>query len=380
MSSGRGAGDRAGLRRDIRRGWTRFVVAGTTAVILLQASGAATGETKPASAAAPAGKTRSAVETAIEEAGQSAPPWWDSVPLNYPKTLDLTWLPNPGPWNPQKCLGQYIWSVINENPSRWREGVKLLHYVLDVNKDDPDKYKQTCQALARAYQALLEDYARAAYWWRKGGGGHNLDLAQCYWKLGSKEMAAEVLDAYGDDDTGDGTVIKLWSDMGELTLALALAEEKAQWDWPDTAWLAAGDACRLAGNYEKAMGYYQRVEALQKGGRLLKRNKARAAANLAALKVYDLADPRRVPDGAYRSESMGYAGPMKIEVTVKGHRIVSVTVVEHKEKQFYAALTDTPRQIERKQSVKGIDALTGATITSEAIINATAKALAAAAK
>ena len=57
-------------------------------------------------------------------------------------------------------------------------------------------------------------------------------------------------------------------------------------------------------------------------------------------------------------------------------RIVSVRVTKHEEKQFYSALTDTPSQIVKKQGVKGVDAVTGATMTSEAIINATAKALA----
>jgi len=43
-------------------------------------------------------------------------------------------------------------------------------------------------------------------------------------------------------------------------------------------------------------------------------------------------------------------------------------------------MIDTPKKIIDKQAVKGIDATSGATITSEAIINATAKALSAAQK
>jgi uncharacterized protein with FMN-binding domain len=38
-------------------------------------------------------------------------------------------------------------------------------------------------------------------------------------------------------------------------------------------------------------------------------------------------------------------------------------------------MTDTPAKIIAKQSVQGIDATSNATITSEAIINATAKVL-----
>jgi len=47
-----------------------------------------------------------------------------------------------------------------------------------------------------------------------------------------------------------------------------------------------------------------------------------------------------------------------------------------KEKQFFTSITDTIGQIRAKQGVKGVDATSGATMTSEAIINATAKALA----
>jgi len=50
--------------------------------------------------------------------------------------------------------------------------------------------------------------------------------------------------------------------------------------------------------------------------------------------------------------------------------------MKHKEKQFFAALTDIPQQIVSKQSIHGIDSLSGATVTSQAIVNATAKALA----
>ena len=62
-------------------------------------------------------------------------------------------------------------------------------------------------------------------------------------------------------------------------------------------------------------------------------------------------------------------------MTVKDKRIAEVKATNHHEKQFYGSLVDTTGQIVQKQSVKGIDATSGATVTSEAIINATAKAL-----
>ena len=63
-----------------------------------------------------------------------------------------------------------------------------------------------------------------------------------------------------------------------------------------------------------------------------------------------------------------------------GGRIEAVRVVHHKEKQFYSAIDDTTRKIVQRQGVKGVDATSSATITSNAIINASAKALAGAMK
>ncbi|MFO0817710.1 MAG: FMN-binding protein [Pirellulales bacterium] len=82
--------------------------------------------------------------------------------------------------------------------------------------------------------------------------------------------------------------------------------------------------------------------------------------------------------GEYRAKSLGYEGDVEVEVTVRAYRIEDVKIVDHKEKQFYSALTDMPRQIIKKQTVKGVDATSRATITAEAVLNATAKALAAA--
>jgi uncharacterized protein with FMN-binding domain len=99
-----------------------------------------------------------------------------------------------------------------------------------------------------------------------------------------------------------------------------------------------------------------------------------------AIELFELSDVKNVADGTYRASSTAYTGPLEVEVEVAGGRIESVAVVKHTEKQFYSAITDTPQQIIDKQSVKGIDTTSRATITSVAIINATAKALAAGAQ
>jgi hypothetical protein len=72
-----------------------------------------------------------------------------------------------------------------------------------VNKDDNEKLRKTSEALARAYQNLLQDSARAAFWWRKSaqlGGysedGYAFELGECYWKLGSRDRCVALISTF----------------------------------------------------------------------------------------------------------------------------------------------------------------------------------------
>jgi len=102
----------------------------------------------------------------------------------------------------------------------------------------------------------------------------------------------------------------------------------------------------------------------------------RDPASIDAIRAVDGLDLSKVRDGTYTASSNAYAGPLDVAVDIKGGKILSVKVTKHQEKQFYTALTDTPAQIVAKHGIKGVDAVTSATITSEAIMNATVKALA----
>jgi uncharacterized protein with FMN-binding domain len=325
-------------------------------------------------------RTRSEVLALIRKAGATKPDWWDSVQLNYPKTLDLSWPRPTGGWNTRKNVGQYMWSVVNENPGRWKEGTKFMHYVLKVNDGNPAARKNAMAALAHCYHDLLEDWARGAYWWLKDGGGelHKvIGLADSYWKLGSKEMAAELLARIHVDPSRYGSVIKLWSDMGELDRALKLAEASARAGRPAGAYMAAGDACRHHGRYRSAIAYYERVLAVpvRPNDGIQKKSIDRARAAIRNIRMFEKLDLNRVRDGTYAGRSVAYAGDLTVSVTVAAARITSVRVTGHKDKQYYSALTDTPRQIIAKQSLKDVDATTGATLTSDGIVNAVADAL-----
>lgn len=347
-----------------------------------------TPKTGPAAtpSAGPVTRSPNEVKALIAQTGGSDPAWLAKTALNLPKTLDLSWPePAPKPWNHDKNMGQFIWDIINPNSNRWQEGVKLMYQLMEMHKADAAKHQRATSSLASMYFRFFQDHARAAYWWQTAGvapdDNDSIALAECYWRLGSKAMALELLDRSSYLRIG---TIKLLGDMMETDRALKMAEDYVSVGGePHEAYLLAGDACRLANQTAKAMEYYEKVIAEPAEGQRaqrMQRVQARAKENLEALKLFELADVSKVRDGTYQDSSLGYEGQVQVSVTVRDKKIQSVKVTQHKEKQYYSALRDVPEQILAKQGVKGVDATSRATITGEAIINATAKALAKGAK
>ena len=322
-------------------------------------------------------RTKKQVEELIAAEGKKAPDWWGEVKLDYPATLNLDFPDGPpdGGWDNQRKVGCYVWDIINPNPHRWRSGIKLFHTLLQRHKDDVPKRTQVMNDLGSMYFRFEQDYARAAFWWEKSGDvqrfpGMSAQLAECYWKLGNKQMALDAL----KNQRLSLPQIKLLGDMGETDQALKLCESIVRSN-PLIANFYAGDICRVAGRNKEALAFYQKAVDAPKGQDRDEPFRVRAIANIAGLKAFELLDLKKVPDGTYKNDSMGYEGPIHVAVTVKSGRIEDVRVTDHHEKQFYSSITDTIRQIKEKQGVKGVDATSGATMTSEAIINATAKAL-----
>jgi uncharacterized protein with FMN-binding domain len=328
-------------------------------------------------------RSREEVTRLIDTLGQTPPDWLDSVPLNYPRTLVLSW-PEPGKkeWNSRKYIGHYVWDVINPNRNKWREGIKLLDHVVAVNKNNRSAQRKALNQLGTLYCSLMEDWPRAAHCWRQAGSGtsggmgqggyrvgYEVGLAKCYWELGSREMAVEMLQRVSRFNSG---AVHLWAEMGEHDRALKMAERHAQ-TYPG-AYITCGDICRHAGRYQEAINYYEKASVLdrEKYARAVYDSQDR----ILALRAAQSLDLTRIRNGVYKGVSLAYAGLLEVAVTVRDHRITNVKVTRHEEKQYYSSLTDIPNQIIAKQSVQGIDATSSATITAEAIINAVAKALA----
>jgi fumarate reductase flavoprotein subunit len=86
-------------------------------------------------------------------------------------------------------------------------------------------------------------------------------------------------------------------------------------------------------------------------------------------------------NGSYVAVAMGHSGPVKVSTTIAGGRIVEVKVLELSESKNIAevALERIPKAIIEKQSAD-VDTVSGATMISEAIIDAVKQALAEASK
>ena len=146
-------------------------------------------------------RTQKEILADIERVGSTQPEWFDSTPLDYPKTLDLSWPEKAeGPWDSSKNVGQYIWDRINPNPGKWREGIRLIHHIMSTTKDNALQ-QRAMLTLGGMYHNLHQDYTRSAYWYQQAGVDKSstnrpqagLHLADCYWQLGSKPMALAML-------------------------------------------------------------------------------------------------------------------------------------------------------------------------------------------
>ena len=326
-------------------------------------------------------RTVGEVRKLIADVGSTDPDWLAETELRYPDSLDLDWPePAPKPWNNRKNMGQFIWDVVNPNQSRWREGVKLMMHLLETRAKKKGEYRtRVRKSLGGMYFRFFQDYPRAAYWWEQAGakpGGQNSEgLAECYWRMGNQSMAEDMLET----NTLRLGKIKLLGAMGETREALKLVDTYARLaKEPHQAYLLAGDIMRREGKFPQALKYYNKVLELprMKNESYDNRNRSRAQESLASIKQFQLLDLNKVPDGTYNGSSMGYEGPVEVAVTVQEKKIVNVEVTKHKEKQFYSAIDDTTRQIVAKQDLKDVDTTSRATITSAAIVNGAAKALA----
>jgi len=357
-------------------------------------------------------KTKAQVDEAIQAAGSEKPDWWESVNMDYPETLDMSWpvrqntMGGRGRRGGGRRGGQggqsgdqasttnvddYLSQVVYTDPSKYKAGIKLVDHLMNLHKEDGEKLQRSQNTLGNMFYQLIGDYARAAFWWQKcsesGGTVDPLKMAHCYAELGSKSAAQEMLLQVDENAARNNKdLIKMWAQIGELDRALEMVESfsgggRGGMNQNDK-YLFSGELCRGAGQYDKAIGFYEQLIASSdsgapaRGGRGGRSIETRAANNLAAVKLMKNLDISKIPDGSYTAEALSYGGPLTVKVECKSGRIVSVEVVQNTDTpNYFARGRMTTNNIIKNKSFKGVVAVTGATISSDAIIYAAVQAL-----
>jgi uncharacterized protein with FMN-binding domain len=141
-----------------------------------------------------------------------------------------------------------------------------------------------------------------------------------------------------------------------------------------------GDYYVKVGHLAKATEHYQQAIRLYPtsdqpyGRHLLPRRVAQVQTKLDLMTLEELRT-LRLRDGVYLGKALGYADKKDLEVTVtiRHGRIADVSV-KHEEKIELNATVLVPQRIVAKQSLK-VDGITGATVTSQAIVEGAFQAL-----
>jgi len=224
------------------------------------------------------------------------------------------------------------------------------------------------------------------------GDGHELPMY--LFMSGQYAWAVREYPAYLQRVAGKGAVhaylcyASCLAHFGEHAQALGALDQAAK-DLPPSPWAvnaranvlnARGDIHAAMGEVAKAKECYQAAIQLYPtsnqpyGRHLLARQAAKVQTKLDLLTFQSLATAR-LRDGRYTGKTLGYTDnpPMEVTVTVRDGKIADVQV-KHQEKIDLGAAAIIPRRIVEQQSLR-VDAVTGATVTSQAVVDGAYKAL-----
>ena len=167
----------------------------------------------------------------------------------------------------------------------------------------------------------------------------------------------------------DFDALKACVEKGDLAAGHALVDRRAK---ASGGYQAFGNELRDAGLPALARYCYETV--------LTEPRVSRAAAYKARKSLVALfqgsyhPDLSRIADGSYEGRCLGYLGPNIVRVTVKNHAITDVDV-KCPDNRPGSAVKAIPDAIVARQGIRDVDAITGATISSHAIMAGAAAAL-----
>jgi uncharacterized protein with FMN-binding domain len=290
-----------------------------------------------------AGAAESTLAEALRKAEKIPPDWLAGVPITYDTAK---------PWKDARI---HIRQLLSQGKNR--EAIRLTYDYLVERKVQPDTHEYAMYLyLGGESEWALRIYRERLKPLPKGVTNEYQSLASLYERFGESDLAIKTLrDALGRLPDPP------WAVTSEAGLHAAL-----------------GDMYAHMGNTEKAVEHYRIAMDLYPksnqpyGRHLLPRNVAKVQAKLDLLLRKSL-DLTRLRDGVYQGRGLGYVEDVAATVTLQGGRITDIRIA-HKEKIEQGATQSVPKQIIARQSLQ-VDAITGATVTTQAIVEAVYRAL-----
>ncbi len=305
----------------------------------------------------------------VKREGSSLPPWWSSVDARMSSEVD----PSPA------ARLDFVEAAYAEK-GRPREAVRLDAMVLDEIGDGIGKprspeairtWLRGAYEIAHLYEGVLQDPARALAWYLRCAGTALADPSEAR----QNAMAAGFGAARAVEELGDRSAALALYRLLARDLLLA-PDPYGDLILPEV-FLRIGDAERAAGDTGAASAAYRATESA--AGRLpatasssfrAPGSAARAALRLLAARGLDFG---RVADGTYTGQAFGYNAPVGVRMTFRGGKCTALHVTDLGDKRPLDAYRLVPERILGRQGLE-VDAVTGATVTSRAVVSAATEA------
>lgn len=342
----------------------RAALPAVLAVAVLGASAAAPAPSD-GSAAAPSGLLPTIEERFwngdVERRGSSQPPWWNEVSVRL----------GPEVGEDPATRIDFVRAAYSEK-DRPRQAVKLLvELTEELRESHPRLWLRACYDVAHLYEASLQDFSRALGWYLRCGRFPLDEPAEARQnRIAAGYGAARAVEGLGEGSAAVGLYRALARDLrqspdpyGDMVLPQVLLE--------------IADAARAAGDAEAAAAAYRETvaaaERLPAGVPMHFRAPMSAArAELRRIDAEGLAFDE-VTDGSYRGQAFGYNAPVEVRLRFEEGRLSALHVTSMGDKRPLDAYELLPDRILERQSLE-VDAVTGATVTSRAIVSAATEA------
>ncbi len=276
-------------------------------------------------------------------------------------------------------------------PPEWIDGTPVFW---DTNQPWKDARLEIRRLLALDDASVRQAVKLTWVYAQKGdiGDGHELPMylfMSGHYAWAAREYPKHLAKVAGTGPThGYLCYASCLAHFGAYPEALEVLQ-KAMDDLPAAPWRIAsmaniqdhyGDLYVRMGDLPKAREHYHEAIRLYPtsdqpfGRHLLARYAAKVKGKLDRLAMQSLARTR-LRDGTYTGRAMGYSDKQDLEVavTIREGKIAEVNV-KHEEKIDLSATKLVPQQIIQKQSLQ-VDGVTGATITSQGIVEGAFQAL-----